>query len=593
MKKFRKALTALLAATMLLSTLAACGGSNSSSTKSNATTDTGATDVSTASSTDSSGKPVYGGSASMYFKTISSDFDPAAPDFESYMLWYERLFVLDWSKTDSSNGFKDLPTAEDMTGQIADTYNWDAATKTFTVNIRKDIDFQNLDSKYDYYGGRTLKASDVKYSYDRALGIGSGFSEPVASKADWKTTYYMIDSIDTSGDYTVVFHFNTDSDVAVNDFMQGMLSVAGPEFDQLTADQKADWHYACGTGPYILSDYVADSYMTFTKNTNYYDTDERYPENKLPYLDTITLMKVTDNATLLSEFIAGQVDIIGNNQSVFSTSEMAQLEASMDSSKYKEYNLDITSRAICLKQTCEPLTNIKVREAMQYAINLDEINKSYFGNDSAVQLNGLFGNYSKFCNTDQWNDELKSSYLTYDPAKAKQLLTEAGYPDGFTFTLAYMTDGDTDIYTLVQEYLAAVGIKMELQAVAVPPEYFQLAQSSDNQVSSIGNLSLTNTNVAINSWLTGGSFNALGGSDAKMDTLINAAKAAKTADEQKTAMQAFDTYLMEQHYMLAIGPVEKSTYVVSSKIGGYNGESLYAGWNGSTILARIWSTTGK
>lgn len=589
MRKLHRLLIALLTVAMLF-TLAACATPVTTDGSTDGTSTSAATTVSTETDT---AKPVYGGSASVYFWTISGDIDPAAPDFESYMLWYERLFALDMSIKDSANGFKDLPVAEDMTGQIADTYQWDAAAKTLTVNIRDDIKFQTLDAEYDYYGGRGLKASDIKYSYDRALGIGSGFSEPAPSKANWKSTYYMIESIETTGDYTVVFHFNTDADVAVDDFKGGMLSIAGPEFDKLTADQKADWHYACGTGPYILTDFAPDSYMTFTKNADYYDTDERYPENKLPYLDTITLVKVMDTASLLSQFIAGQIDFIGNNQSVFSASELSQIAATLDSTKYTAYPLDITSRAICLKQTCEPLTNIKVRQAMQYAINLAEINSSYFGNQGDIRLNGLFGNYSKFCATSTWSADLKASYYTYDPEKARQMLAEAGYADGFKFTLAYMAAGDVDIYTLVQEYLAAVGITMELNPVAIPPEYFNLAASSENQISSIGNLSLTNTEIAINSWLSGTPFNAMGGKDEKMDSLINATRTTRTAAEQISAMQAFDNYLMEQHYMLAIGPVEKSTFVVSTKIGGYNGESIYAGWNGSTILARLWSVTGK
>ena len=62
----------------------------------------------------------------------------------------------------------------------------------------------------------------------------------------------------------------------------------------VTAEQKADWHYAAGTGPYILEEYVPDSHMLLVRNENYYDYDERYPENKLPYLDSITLQDILD-----------------------------------------------------------------------------------------------------------------------------------------------------------------------------------------------------------------------------------------------------------------------------------------------------------
>ena len=609
MTSIRKALALLLACVMIFA-LAACGANSAASDNSGASSaddqtanttanepapaddDGAAPAVEDSAEEPATAEPVYGGEATIFFTTISSDIDPAAPDFKSYMLWYEQLFVMDWGKEDTINGFKDLPVAEDMTGQIADTWQWDPDAQTFTVTIRDDITFQTLDSQYDYYGGRSLTAADVKYSYDRALGTGSGFDAPVASMNDWPTTYYMIDSIEVVDDLTVVFHFNTSSDVAVDDFMEGMLCIAGPEFDALTDDQKLDWHYACGTGPYILTDYVQDSYMTFTKNENYYDYDERHPENKLPYLDSVTLVKITDTATLLSEFIAGQIDIIGNNQSVFSASELAHLAASMDASAYGEYAIDITSRGVCLKQTCEPLKDINVRQALQYAINLEEISTAYYGFDD-VRFCGLFGGYSKFSNAGNWSDDLLAAYTTYDPELAKQMLADAGYPDGFTFTLAYNADGDTDIYALVAEYLAAVGVTMELYPISIPPEYFQVAQSSDNDISSISNLSLTNTNIAINSFVTGGPFNALGASEPEIDAIVSEALAAQSREEKTAKMHEFDEYLMNQHYMLLIGPVEQSVTVVNSKIGGYNGESFYAGWNGASILPRIWSNTGE
>ncbi len=79
----------------------------------------------------------------------------------------------------------------------------------------------------------------------------------------------------------------TPSEVSLSEFIIAQVNITGPEWDTLTDDQKLDWHYACGTGPYILTEYVADNHYTFAKNENYYDYDERYPENKLPYLDTI------------------------------------------------------------------------------------------------------------------------------------------------------------------------------------------------------------------------------------------------------------------------------------------------------------------
>lgn len=94
----------------------------------------------------------------------------------------------------------------------------------------------------------------------------------------------MQDSVESGGGPTITFHMRG----VLNNFMTCTVNIAGPEWDALTDEQQLDWHHACGTGPYILTDYIADVCLTFTKNENYYAYDERYPENKLPYMDALT-----------------------------------------------------------------------------------------------------------------------------------------------------------------------------------------------------------------------------------------------------------------------------------------------------------------
>ena len=67
--------------------------------------------------------------------------------------------------------------------------------------------------------------------------------------ANWSSVLYMVESIETDGDFTVIFRFNTDSELALNAFMTNQVNIAGHEWDELTDEQKTDWHYAAGTGP--------------------------------------------------------------------------------------------------------------------------------------------------------------------------------------------------------------------------------------------------------------------------------------------------------------------------------------------------------
>jgi len=73
----------------------------------------------------------------------------------------------------------------------------------------------------------------------------------------------------------------------------------------------ADWHNACGTGPFMLTDYVSGASATFVKNPNYWGTDPLHPENKLPYLDGVKVLFIQDNQTRLTAMRIGKIDFLG------------------------------------------------------------------------------------------------------------------------------------------------------------------------------------------------------------------------------------------------------------------------------------------
>ena len=72
----------------------------------------------------------------------------------------------------------------------------------------------------------------------------------------------------------------------------------------------SDWHHAIGTGPFILKDFVSDSSATLIKNPDYWGYDERYPQNKIPYADSIKYLIIPDDAAALAAMRAGKIDII-------------------------------------------------------------------------------------------------------------------------------------------------------------------------------------------------------------------------------------------------------------------------------------------
>ncbi len=587
MKRF---LAMLLALAMMLS-LAACGSSSSDSTDSTASTET-STEATTEEGGEaeatvvSAGDAVSGGELTIYWQEFYNSYDPSLADNRNYALWFERLWSPDWDSSRSDYDWSsEYITMEYMTGQLA--ASWEVADdySTITVTLRDDVYFQTLDAEYDYYGGRQLNATDVAWSYCRLLGI-DGY-EQCESEQDWSSTLYMLESCEVVDDLTIIFHFNTTSETAINDFIIAGVCIGGVEWDTLTADQQSDWHYACGTGPFMVTDYVADSYMTLVKNPDYYMYDENGVQ--LPYLDSVTLVCIPDSSNIVAQFIAGSVDIVGWGNDVINSSEKAQLKDALSSDSYTEYSYTTNPCGIFLKMTYEPFQDINVRIAIQKAIDMETITTQYYGLDiDELQLFGIWSQTTNWSSVSTWSDELLETY-SYDPDAAKALLEEAGYGDGFEFEIVLFASMDVDLYTLVAEYLAVVGITMNITTVSTPPEMQAVGLDATNMGSIPGTVCLYSLSGGIQNYASFGNNNNGCITDDTLDALIAAVQDATTVEEQTAAAQAEDLYVAEMHYTIQCGPCEIVNSYISSKVGGYSGERLWKNWNVTTILTHIWA----
>lgn len=554
------------------------------------------------------GKPVYGGDATFYYSDFNTVFDPAMGEQYTYSLWLEYLFTMDWGKNDPEAFKNNNFTIDYAAGQIADSWTWNPDTCDFTVTIRDDIYFQQKDAPYDIFGGRNLTAADVKYSYDRVMGTGSGFdaSNYVSIDADWRTrlmgyfdanfsasaepasdeptTEPERDYIEVVDDYTVVFHMASASEIKLSEFVIAQVNITGPEWDTLTEEQKLDWHYACGTGPYILTDYVADNHFTYVKNENYYDYDERYPENKLPYLDSITLQKYSDTTSVLSDFFSGNLDYISKTAAL-SDSEATQLKAN---AAVQTYVYPYQAEGLGLKLNAAPFSDKRVRVALQKAINMEEV-AVYLGQDSFTYPGLWDMSQTGWSSVGDWSEELKAEY-TYDPEAAKALLAEAGYPDGFSFTVAIDPLANGDIFEIAKGYFAAIGVSMEIEKLADMSEGRNVQSNADDARQFNMNLaSGTDAGFAFQTYATTGFAYCFYAGDTAFDALLAATRDAMTPADQMAAAHEADLHFAQQHIIIALTPATNVEEFYAARIGGIeNGELLSAYHFNKTISARLW-----
>ncbi len=252
-------------------------------------------------------------------------------------------------------------------------------------------------------------------------------------------TSRYIKSTDILDDYTLRLNLTQWRNTLLGAFnMSPLVSEAAYEKN---GEDWARWNMV-GTGPFKQSDFNRDVSLTAVKFDNYWQTGK-------PYLSQVKYLNVVDESTRMALLRSGTGDITDLNKS-----GKAAIALQNEGYKIITQPVGILSLIPDSVNADSAWSNIKVRQAAEYAIDKDAIAKAFgFGFTTAayqVYPEGYWG----------YNPAITQH--KYDPAKAKQLLTEAGYANGFKSTIISDNTINKDIATAIQSYFDAVGIKVEL-----------------------------------------------------------------------------------------------------------------------------------
>ncbi len=291
-----------------------------------------------------------------------------------------------------------------------------------------------------FHDGAPFDAAAVKANFDRLLDPDT--------RAPVRGVFMVIQKTEVVDSTTVKFTLKSPSAVllaALGFTVAGIVSPAtidknSPGYKTLTQP--------VGTGPYVFKEFAKGSQLTVTKNPNYW--------GKKPYYDTVIFRVVPEAATRESLLLAGQVDLIilppiSDVPALQKNPAVKVLLAPSDRTVF-----------ISLNMTQKPLDNVKVRQALNYAVNKEEIIKAIlFGAADPLDAptpSSLFG----YC---------KSGSYLYDPAKAKQLLSEAGVAAGTKISFIAPTGRylqDFQAAQAIAGYLKEVGLNAELATMDWP-----------------------------------------------------------------------------------------------------------------------------
>jgi peptide/nickel transport system substrate-binding protein len=527
-----------------------------------------------------SDQPMYGGTMNLLSGDVTS-WDPlynAGPNEVVKSFYFEKLQMGDWSKTDvwSFRGANTAPL-EYAKGCLAESWEMNDPL-TYTFHLRQGVHWQERLP----VNGREVTAADVKYSYDRMLGIGSGFTSP--NPYGSFPAFNCLGSITTEGKYTVVFHLKTPSPMFLeNHGAQGNIWVIPQE---IVAAGPTDWHNAVGSGPFLVSDYVSGSAFTFTANPNYWMNDEQHPENKLPYVDRIHLMVIPDLSTQIAALRTGKIDMLG----AVSWQTAAEI---------KKTNPQLISRqsttmayGLATRNDKKPYSDVRVRQALQMALNLPEIAATYFGGTADPFPSAVSSNSPVYVPWDKYPKETQDIY-TYNVEKAKELLRLAGYSNGFDakmFCLPLDT-GYTlgpDLAELVKFYWAKINVNVTIEVVQAA-DLFTRWYSYNYEIAPWGTSLDWNPIDNFSCYQTGVTWNFARVSDSVIDKYIADIQKNQDSAERTRLGKELVMYLTQQVNYVAL-PVMTATSFWQPWLGGYGGQTALGsgGYGFGPLAARIW-----
>lgn len=489
--------------------------------------------------------PQYGGELNVYSRgTIPKTFDPNQGFFGNQVL-YEQLLWFDWTQDrEEWPNTSGLIPEKYMQGWLAESWEW-TDPQTLVVKIHEGVHWHNKPP----VNGRELVADDIVQHHHRLGGIGSGYTEPspfvsVVDIARW-------DEIKAIDDHTVVFTFKEPSIILNFWSISGTLYGVGPPELAKAEGGYGDWKTAIGTGPFLLTDMISETSMSLTKNPDYWGYDERHPENKLPYVDTYNVIHIADLTTAIAALRTGKIDYVDGLDTVQGdTLAQSNPDIVLGAVPQNGWAIDIR----CDK---EPFNDIRVRKALQMAIDFPTLVESYYEGKVPEDPCG-FINPSQigYCVPyDEWPEELKEEY-SYNPERARELLAEAGYPNGFQTSLLTSSGGgpvyDLALMEVAKSYFADIGIDVEIQTMeysAFNAFVGALKHEAMAQTFFCGVMYLPAR--ALDLSYSKGMRNYIQANDPYYDSIVDGFNSVMTEEEAMEAVRTADMYAIEQHWRLA------------------------------------------
>ena len=316
-------------------------------------------------------------------------------------------------------GLVRITSTGDLEAAVASEYTVADDASSILFTIRDGIEF---------WDGTPVTAQDIIFSIERYADIQN------------VSAFSIVESIEAVGDDQVRIDLSKPSSEFIYN-LNNVCAIIPASYDEKTEE------YPQGTGPFKYVSYEEGVDLVVEKNENYW-------KENCPYLDKVTFRLVPDADIAVQQLNSGSLDIY----QYLSADQCNELDKSMFNVVAGSVNM---VQALYLNNAVEPFDDPLVRQAIYYAIDRDEINDFLFEGQAHIIGTNMIPAMSKYY------DESLEDFYTLDTDKARELLAQAGYENGFTFTIQVPSIYPLHVSTaeIIKADLEKIGVNAEIQKI--------------------------------------------------------------------------------------------------------------------------------
>lgn len=310
--------------------------------------------------------------------------------------------------------------------------SWDVVDAvTIDLKLRRDVAFHDK-TKFN------AEAAKFVLDWYRDSDTGHVFASEMAD----------LESVDVTGEFSIRLRLKQPSASLLYSLADVCGYMISPDAIKRYGADLA--RTAVGTGPFQLKEAVEGDHITLTRNPAYYENGA--DGKPLPYLDEVIVRIIADDTVKTTNLRSGEIHLIDFNNSAISTQTLSKAPGIVT---IPTQAADLY--AITFNLDDPALSNLKVRQALSHAVNREQL--------SQIMAEGFAKPASFAASGKQWYHSDIGAYA-FDPAKAKALLAEAGYPNGLSLTLSNISrEPDNTFVQLLQAQLAQSGFSIKLDTL--------------------------------------------------------------------------------------------------------------------------------